>query len=104
MSDQPAGDEELPAPGEPEPKSSKAGRDLPMAIGAGVVLGLAALLTLIFVKWIFTVLAVVAVWLGTVELATRLRGVGYRVTLPVILIALPIMTFVAYNYGPVGHL
>ena len=39
--------------------------------------------------------------IGTAELAQKMREVGYRVVLLPILISLPIMAFVAYNYGPV---
>jgi len=104
MSEQPPEGEPQTVPGDSEPKASRAGRDLPVAIGVGVGLGLLALLTLVFVKWVFAILGVVAVWLGAAELAQKLRGVGYRVTLAPILVSLPIAAFVAYNYGPVGHL
>ncbi len=87
-----------------DPAASKAGRDLPKAVAAGVVLGVAALLTLVFAKWVFTILGVVVVWLGAVELAQRLRAYGPRVALLPILISLPVIGVVAYNYGPVAHL
>ena len=58
---------------------SKAGRNLPVAIAVGVVLGGVALASLIWLKWIFVVLAVVALWIGASEVIAAMATRGIRV-------------------------
>lgn len=93
-------------PGTAPSRSGKqvGGRDLPVAIAAGVSLGLIAVLSLVFAKWLFTVLAMVAVGIGVVEMAQALRSAGITVLRTPILLALPLLVYAAYNIGPVGHL
>lgn len=89
---------------EPEPKKSRAGRDLPVAVAAGVILlGLLAA-SLLFAKWLFVVLALALVWIGVVELSRAMAVQGYRIAREPILVGLPIMAFVAYRYGAEAHL
>lgn len=93
--DRPAAAADVVAP----PKASKAGRNLPAAIAAGVgLLGLVAV-SLVFAKWVFAIVGVVAVWVGVMEVSRALRGVGVRVAYQPILLSLPILTFVAYQFG-----
>ena len=101
---EPAAVPQPPAPPESTGTTSRAGRNLPAAIAAGVGLGGIALATLYFASWTFTVLAVVVVWVGAVELARALGTAGIRVAREPILVSLPIMGFVAYEFGAVGHL
>lgn len=110
---QPAGPQDAPPPSTapadeadagPAPTTSKAGRNLPVALAAGVfLLGLIAA-SLVFAKWLFAIVGVVAVWLGVVELSRAMRQHGYRISIQPILLSLPIIAFVAYNVGPIGHL
>jgi phosphatidate cytidylyltransferase len=97
---EPAGQDPTEAP----PTTSKAGRNLPVAAAAGIGLGGMAVLSLVFAKWLFAVLGVAAVAIGVLELARVLRGVGIRVLVLPILIALPFVAVAAYQFGPTGHL
>ncbi len=86
------------------PKASRAGRNLPVAFAVGVgLLGMIAV-SLIFAKWVFAIVGVVAVWLGVAELSRAMRTRGYRIAREPILASLPIIAFVAYQAGPQAHL
>ena len=102
-----AGGASAPVPteaGEPAAKASKAGRNLPVAIAVGAgLLGLVAV-SLIFAKWIFAIVGVAAVWLGVVEISKAMRTQQIRIAREPILLSLPIIGFVAYQGGAVGHL
>jgi phosphatidate cytidylyltransferase len=63
------------------PKSIKAGRNLPAAIGVGVVLGGLALLTLFTVKATFLIYMGAALGIGLHELSTALKTKGINVPL-----------------------
>lgn len=68
-----------------KPAPGKAGRNLPWAIGVGVALAAAFLVSLL-VKAAFVALAVVAVAVAVLELAAALRRAGITVaTLPVVI-------------------
>jgi phosphatidate cytidylyltransferase len=105
MNEQPA-PEPTPAPDAPAPAgtSSRAGRDLPVAIAVGLGLGGVILASLIWQKAFFAVVAVVAVWIGVVELSRAMATRGIRVAKEPVLLALPVVGFIAYQVGPVGHL
>jgi phosphatidate cytidylyltransferase len=61
-------------------KVSRAGRNLPAAVGVGVGLGAAVVLTLFVVpKWTFVVLATASVCVGVWELCRALRAGGFAV-------------------------
>ena len=59
---------------ETPPSSSRAGRDLPAAIGVGLVLGAAVVLSLLMVRYLFIGIVAAAVAVATVELAGALRS------------------------------
>lgn len=86
-------------PAEPEKKQSKAGRNLPLAIGVGVGLGALILASLLWQKWLFAVLAAAAVWIGVVELSRAMAVRGIRVPRLPILVAVPILVYATYNFG-----
>ncbi|WP_374999616.1 phosphatidate cytidylyltransferase [Aeromicrobium sp. CTD01-1L150] len=69
--------------GEAEPaeaqKQSRAGRDLPAAIGVGLVLGLTVLASLFLLKDVFVLVVVLALGVGLWELSRALRTVGIAV-------------------------
>ena len=67
-------------------KTSRAGRNLPAAIGVGVGLGLLVVLTLFFVKDLFVVVVVVALGVGLWELGRAFATAG--IVIPV----LPVLT------------
>lgn len=82
----------------------KAGRNLFLAIGVGLILGAVFLSSLFFIKDIFALLVAVLVGLAVVELATAFRHSGRRVPrVGVVLGGLAIVA-AAYFYGAEGML
>ena len=72
-----AGSPEQPAPAEaPAGSSSRAGRNLPAAIGVGVLLAGIALASLYWQLWLFLIVIVAAIVIGTDELASAMRSKG----------------------------
>lgn len=65
----------------------RTGRDLIVAILIGVAIASVALVSLIFVKWLFILLAWGVVLLGVVEFSRALRGSGRRIDLAPQLVA-----------------
>lgn len=79
-------------------KTSKAGRNLPAAIGVGVVLGSIVVIGLFFVPWVLAGIAALAAGVGTWEVVNGInqkRGMGIPL-IPAVLIALalPCIAFV----------
>ncbi len=79
-----------PADPEPEPepalesrqqvrRPSRAGRNLPAAIGVGVLLGVLIIASHFWQKWLFLVVATVGVCIGSWELTNAMRRSGVRV-------------------------
>jgi phosphatidate cytidylyltransferase len=96
--------EQTPAPeGTPrqsdEKKTSRAGRNLPAAIG--VSLGLAGILvaSLVFWKPAFFLLVLVAIGIGTVEMVRAVRTAGPRPPLVPLLLGVPVMLGLAWFGG-----
>lgn len=83
---------------------SKAGRNLPVAIAAGVVLAGLALGSLLWVKWLFIPLAVVALWVGISEMSAALATRGITVTRWPLLVAVPVVGWAAYVHGAQAYL
>jgi phosphatidate cytidylyltransferase len=81
------------------PRSNRAGRDLPAAIGVGVALAGLVLLTLYTVKEAFVAVIVVAVVMATWELSGALRVHGVAVPLAPVLLGGPAMVLSAYAGG-----
>lgn len=82
------------------PKKSKAGRNLPAAIGVGVVLGALVVIGLFYVPWLLVALAAAAAGVGTWEVVNGLnhkRGMGIPLS-PAVLIAV-VLPFLAYIGG-----
>lgn len=84
----------------PEPKKSRAGRNLPAAIGVGVVLGSLVIIGLFFVPWLLVSLAAAAAGVGTWEIVNGINQKrGMRIPLvPAVVIAL-VLPFIAYVGG-----
>ncbi|MGJ9422769.1 phosphatidate cytidylyltransferase [Aeromicrobium sp. CF3.5] len=64
-----------------EPRKSRAGRDLPAAIGVGVSLALLVVLSLVLVKAAFVLVVAVALTIGLWELSRAMRTVGIEIPL-----------------------
>ncbi|MFL6144542.1 MAG: phosphatidate cytidylyltransferase [Labedaea sp.] len=94
------------APGsEPPAKASRAGRNLPAAIGVGVLLGAAVLIALLTARQIFVAIVAVAVGVATIELAGALkRGAGIRVALWPVLAGGQAMVWLSWPFGRDGLL
>ncbi|WP_006242096.1 phosphatidate cytidylyltransferase [Mycolicibacterium tusciae] len=90
--------------GEPPKKTSRAGRDLPAAIGVGVVLGAIAIGVLMFapVGWL-PVLAV-AMPIATYEVVRRLGEAGYVLPVIPLLVGGQAMIWLSWPYGVAGTL
>jgi phosphatidate cytidylyltransferase len=92
------------APVDEQPKSSRAGRDLPAAIGVGVVLGGMAIGVLLFAPiWWLPVLAV-AMPVATHEVIRRLREAGYDLPAIPLLVGGQAMIWLTWPFGAAGML
>jgi phosphatidate cytidylyltransferase len=89
---------------EPPKKTSRAGRNLPAAIGVGVLLGAMAIGILLFApKWWLVVLSVF-IPIATHEVVRRLREAGYVLPVIPLLIGGLAMIWLTWPYGPAGVL
>ncbi len=86
-----------------EPAKGKAGRNLPVAIGVGVALGLVVLASLVTYKWLFAVIAVIGVGIGLSELIGAFREAGIRIARTPLYVGLVAMAPMAYLYGLIGQ-
>lgn len=87
------------APTTPAP-ASRAGRNLPAAVAVGVLLGGIALASLYWQRWLFVVVIVAAIVIGTDELSSGLRSKGIilaRFPLLAAAVLLPVL-----GYAPTG--
>jgi phosphatidate cytidylyltransferase len=91
-------------PSEPPKKTSRAGRDLPAAIGVGVVLGALAIGILNFAPIGWLPVLAVAMPIATYEVVRRLREAGYSLPLIPLLIGGQAMIWLTWPYGPAGLL
>jgi phosphatidate cytidylyltransferase len=89
---------------EPPKKKSRAGRDLPAAIGVGVLLGGMAIGTLLF--WPIGWLPILAVFIpiATHEVIRRLREAGYDLPALPLLVGGQAMIWLTWPYGTAGLL
>jgi len=80
------------------PKSGRAGRNLPAAIGVGVSLGAVVVASLFFVKDVFVLVVAVALAVALLELGKALRTAGIAVpTLPVLVGGLAMLGVAYYD-------
>ncbi|MGB8020885.1 MAG: phosphatidate cytidylyltransferase [Candidatus Nanopelagicales bacterium] len=86
------------APAPTQPKS-RAGRNLPAAIGVGILLGGIALVSLYVQLWIFLLVILAAILIGTKELSDALLGRGIRLVRTPLLIAAALLPLVAFVGG-----
>jgi len=90
---------------DPAVAASRAGRNVPVSIAVGLVMGAAVLVSLLTVRQIFVGVVAVAVAVGTLELAGALRrGVGIRITLWPVLIGGQAMVWLSWPYERNGLL
>jgi phosphatidate cytidylyltransferase len=78
---------------------SRAGRNLPAAIASGVVLGVLVIVSLIWVKWLFGVLAGAVLLIALRELFVAFAQRGIRLARTPLVIAIPAAMAAAYVWG-----
>jgi phosphatidate cytidylyltransferase len=91
-------------PTEPPRKASRAGRNLPAAIGVGVLLGAMAIVILLFAPKGWLPVLAVAIPIATHEVVRRLREAGYALPVIPLLIGGQAMIWLTWPYGPAGLL
>jgi phosphatidate cytidylyltransferase len=91
-------------PTEPPKKVSRAGRNLPAAIGVGVLLGAMAIVILLFAPKGWLPVLAVAIPIATHEVVRRLGEAGYSLPLIPLLIGGQAMIWLTWPYGPAGLL
>ena len=92
-------------PAEPAKKASKAGRNLPAAIGVGLLLGAAVIGSLLTVRYLFIVIIAAAIAVGTIELTGVLRrAANIRIALVPVLVGGQAMVWLAWPFGREGAL
>ncbi|KAA9149976.1 phosphatidate cytidylyltransferase [Amycolatopsis acidicola] len=92
-------------PAEPAKKPSRAGRNLPAAIGVGLVLGAAVLVSLLTVRFLFIGIIGVAMAVGTIEFAQALRrAAGIKLALIPLLVGGQAMVWLTWPFGLSGTL
>jgi phosphatidate cytidylyltransferase len=84
------------------PARSRAGRNLPAAIGSGVVLGIVVIVSLAFLPWLFVVVVIATMLVAVHEVVTVFAGVGVRVARTPAYAATVLIPAVAYVRGPVA--
>jgi phosphatidate cytidylyltransferase len=88
----------------PPKKTSRAGRDLPAAIGVGVVLGAIAIGVLLFAPIGWLPVLAVAIPIATYEVIRRLGEAGYALPVIPLLIGGQAMVWLSWPYGVAGTL
>ncbi len=91
-------------PTEPPKKMSRAGRNLPAAIGVGVLLGAMAIVILNFAPIGWLPALAVAMPIATHEVVRRLREAGYSLPVIPLLIGGQAMIWLTWPFGPAGLL
>ncbi|MET8158104.1 phosphatidate cytidylyltransferase [Sphaerisporangium sp. NPDC005289] len=97
----PAGEPAGGSQGGGRPKGIRTGRNLPAAIGVGVVLGALVLVSLYTVKALFLLVVLAAVGIGVVEMARALATRDAQVPMPTVLTGLVAMLAGAYWGGTI---
>lgn len=104
MADQHAGPVADPPVGEPQKKSSRAGRNLPAAIAVGVLLGGGLIAILLFAPYLWLALVAAAVAVATWEVCQRLGEAGYRMPLVPLLVGGQATLWLTWPFGATGAL
>lgn len=84
--------------------TSRAGRNLPVAIVVGAVIGGAVIATLVWAKYAFLGILAAGVVLGTLEMGRRLRAAGYVIPMIPLVIGGQAIVWLTWPYGARGAL
>ena len=90
---------QVPDVGGETPVPSRAGRNLPAAIGVGLGLGALVVIPLYTVRWVFAVVIAAVLAVAVVEICRALRTAGFRPTLVPLVVGGPLMIIAAYLRG-----
>lgn len=82
----------------------RAGRNLPAAIASGIVLAALVVVSLLWWKWLFGVLAGVVILLALHELVNAFTNRDIRITRTPVYVAVPAAMVAAYVWGPTALL
>lgn len=85
-----------PTPANPTPK---AGRNLPLAIGVGVLMGAVVLASLLWIKFLFVIVASAALMVGVWEMRGAFANRKIQITLPPLMAGVPVIAVLAYWHG-----
>ncbi len=85
-------------------KKSRAGRDLPAAIGVGVAIGAVLVATLLFIPRFWVVLCAGAIFVATHEVVRRLREAGYVIPVIPLLVGGQVTVWLSWRYHAAGVL
>ena len=88
----------------PQKKASRAGRNLPAAIGVGVALGFSLIAILLFVPLVWVPVVAAAVVVATLEVVRRLREGGFSIPLVPLLVGGQAMVWLTWPFGAAGAL
>ena len=89
---------------EPPKKSSRAGRDLPAAIGVGVLLGGSLIAILLFAPLVWVGVVAAAMAVATHEVVRRLRDGGFSIPVIPLLVGGQAIVWLTWPYGATGAL
>ncbi|OBI42226.1 phosphatidate cytidylyltransferase [Mycobacterium kyorinense] len=89
---------------EPPPNTSRAGRNLPVAILVGAVLGGAVIASLLYARCAFVGILAAGVLLGTLEVVRRLRAAGYVIPVLPLVLGGQATVWLTWPYGVRGAL
>lgn len=95
---------EVTPPATPPAKTSRAGRDLPAAIGVGSLLGFSVIAILVFAPLVWVPLVAVAIAVATHEVIRRLRTGGFSIPFIPLLVGGQAMIWLTWPFGPAGAL
>ena len=90
-------------PDETGQEATRSGRDLPVAIGVGLVLGAIFIGSIVWHPLAFTVVIAVFVVVALVEAAAELRRVGMRTSVPAMIVGGLVTVFGAYRAQHAGQ-
>jgi phosphatidate cytidylyltransferase len=98
---------DIPAEGgvaQPPKKKSRAGRNLPAAIGVGAVLAFTIVAILIWDRYLWVLLVAAAIPVATHEVVRRLREAGYVIPAVPLLVGGQLMIWLTWPYHAAGAL
>jgi phosphatidate cytidylyltransferase len=88
----------------PAQKTSRAGRNLPIAILVGAVLGGGVVASLVYARYAFVGILAAGVLLGTLEVARQLRAAGYVIPLVPLVVGGQATLWLSWPFGARGAL